>query len=322
MTTIGDRIRIRRSTGRRGQTQYSLRGTEASRDSEANQDIPEQEERQSEEAETQAEVVPPQETVHSRRESNTNQHDPDRSSSRFSVRSIQNDHRNARRSRSRNSGRDPGNRQQRGRSARSHREDGYSSSRRVISNNSGEGRSSRRYRPYNRGLSWWDNIAREECDPLPGATSSALESQPSNPFLGSHSRSVLHTMEASRQRQDERDIRQTNADGMNRQSLPIFMNQPFQFPTEPDGSFARAMSAIACNAEVGAQGRFNLISGGSDTSKENISQALALKLNLKTTQQTNEKALADIKKSRGSSAGLKQALQARAAICGNPLDPS
>ena len=91
MTTIGDRIRIRRSTGERGQTQYSLRGTEASRASEANQDIPEQEERQLEEAETKAEVVLQQETVHSRREANTIQHDPDRSSSRFSVRSIQND---------------------------------------------------------------------------------------------------------------------------------------------------------------------------------------------------------------------------------------
>ena len=74
------------------------------------------------------------------------------------------------------------------------------------------------------------------------------------------------------------------------------MNSPFQFPTEQKGSFARAMSAIACNAEVGAQGRFNSVSGGNDTFKEYVSQALALKLNLKTNQQANEKALLDIKR--------------------------
>ena len=40
---------------------------------------------------------------------------------------------------------------------------------------------------------------------------------------------------------------------------PFSTSRSFQFPTEQNGSFARAMSAIECNAEVGAQGRFNLI---------------------------------------------------------------
>ena len=82
------------------------------------------------------------------------------------------------------------------------------------------------------------------------------------------------------------------------------------------------MGAIAYNAEVGAQGKFNLVSGGNDNFKEYVSQALALKLNLKTTQQANEKALLDIKKSRGYSTGLKQASNARAAIYGDLLDPA
>ena len=71
-------------------------------------------------------------------------------------------------------------------------------------------------------------------------------------------------------------------------------NRSFQFPTEQNGSFTRAMSAIAGNAEVGAQGKFNLVSGGNDNFNDYVSQALALKLNLKTTQQANEKALLNI----------------------------
>ena len=123
--------------------------------------------------------------------------------------------------------------------------------------------------------------------------------------------------------QEERENRRISPEEITGPNVPIFTtNRSFQFPTEKNGSFARAMSAIACHAEVGAQGRFNLVSGGNETFKEYVSQALELKLNLKTTQQANEKALLDIKKSRGSSAGLKQALQARAAIYGDLLDPS
>ena len=74
------------------------------------------------------------------------------------------------------------------------------------------------------------------------------------------------------------------------------------------------MSAIANNAEAGAKGVFNLVSGGDDTFKETVTQALALKLNLKTNQQANERALLNLLKSKGSTVNLKQTLQSRTAI--------
>ena len=53
-----------------------------------------------------------------------------------------------------------------------------------------------------------------------------------------------------------------------------------------------------------------------------MTQALALQLNFKTTQQANEKALGDLFKPKSISPGLRQTLQARAAIYGDLLDPS
>ena len=96
----------------------------------------------------------------------------------------------------------------------------------------------------------------------------------------------------------------------------------FSFPTNPSGHFAQAMSAIACNAEAGAKGVFNLVSGGDDTFKEQVTQALAIKLNLKTNQQANERALRNLLQSKGRNISLKQALQARAAVYGYALDPA
>ena len=65
----------------------------------------------------------------------------------------------------------------------------------------------------------------------------------------------------------------------------------FDFPTRPEGKFAQAMSSVACNPVAGAKGWVPNISNHSDTFSEQVSQALAIKLNLKTTQHTNEKAL-------------------------------
>ena len=76
------------------------------------------------------------------------------------------------------------------------------------------------------------------------------------------------------------------------------------------------MSSIACNAESEARGVFELASQGTDSFNEQIGQALALKLNLKTSQQANEKVLLSVVKSGGKKAGLKQILQARAAVYG------
>ena len=96
----------------------------------------------------------------------------------------------------------------------------------------------------------------------------------------------------------------------------------YDYPTNPQGNFAQAMSAIACNAEAGAKGVFDLVSQGNDSFREQVSQALALKLNLKTNQQANEKVLLNLLKSKGQKVGLKQMLQARAAVYGTLLDPA
>ena len=88
------------------------------------------------------------------------------------------------------------------------------------------------------------------------------------------------------------------------------------------GEFEQAMKAIATNAEARTKGVFTGISGGEDNFKEQFAQALALKLNFKTSQQANEKALRQLMDNKGSAYGVKQALQARAAIYDNMLDPS
>ena len=81
------------------------------------------------------------------------------------------------------------------------------------------------------------------------------------------------------------------------------------------------MSAIACHPKELEQGRGN-ISQFKVSFNDQISQALALKLDLKTTQLVNEKALQKLAKAKGSAESLKQALQGRAAIYGVMLDPS
>ena len=93
-------------------------------------------------------------------------------------------------------------------------------------------------------------------------------------------------------------------------------------PTNPRGKLAQLMSSIAGNAESVARGVFNIASEGKDTFNEHLGQALALKMNLKTSQQANEKVLLSLLKPGGENAGLKQTLQARAAVYGALLDPA
>ena len=82
------------------------------------------------------------------------------------------------------------------------------------------------------------------------------------------------------------------------------------------------MSTIACNAGAEAKGIFSNLSGGCENFRDQLTSALALKLNFQTSQQANEKALHDLFKTKGPSPDLKQTLQARAAIYGSLLDPS
>ena len=96
--------------------------------------------------------------------------------------------------------------------------------------------------------------------------------------------------------------------------------ETMEFPTNPRGKFAQAMSAIACNPSSGAKGRVE--NSFSNTFREQVSQALAIKLNLKTNQQANERALSQLLNSKARSGELKQVLQARAAVYEDLLDPS
>ena len=84
--------------------------------------------------------------------------------------------------------------------------------------------------------------------------------------------------------------------------------------TNPRGRLAQVMSSIACNVGSEARGVFNIASEGKDSFNEHLGQALALKLNLKTSKQANEKVLLSLLKPGGENAGLKQVLQARAAV--------
>ena len=82
------------------------------------------------------------------------------------------------------------------------------------------------------------------------------------------------------------------------------------------------MSAIAPNASDNTKGIFSNLCRGGDSFKDEIAQALELKLNLTTTQRVNEKALSELTKTSGKTAGLKQAIQARAALYRELLEPS
>ena len=81
------------------------------------------------------------------------------------------------------------------------------------------------------------------------------------------------------------------------------------------------MSTISNNAVEEAKGR-GCTGDHNDSFKEQITQALAIKLNLKTNQQANERALSQLSKSNSLHGGLKQTLQARAAVYGKLLDPA
>ena len=136
------------------------------------------------------------------------------------------------------------------------------------------------------------------------------------------SRSPQRSLYSERRR---RDYRNENPFMLAHDKLPVReegLKKSFKFPTDPNGSFAKAMSSIACNAESQAKGVFSNISGGDNNFREELTQALALKLNFKTTQHANEKALLRLLKSKGSAENLKQAVQARGAIYGELLDPS
>ena len=89
----------------------------------------------------------------------------------------------------------------------------------------------------------------------------------------------------------------------------------YAYPTRFGGRFAQAMSAVARNPRWGLSGK---VTGNNldDKFQNEVSQALAIKLDLKTRQHANEKVLNQLVHSGGECSSLKQAVQARAAIYG------
>ena len=82
-------------------------------------------------------------------------------------------------------------------------------------------------------------------------------------------------------------------------NVPVYGKHNYQFPTRFGGRFARAMSTIANNPETGATGIAGQENYTDDNFKRQVSQALAIKLNLKTRQRANEKMLIEMVKSGG-----------------------
>ena len=98
-------------------------------------------------------------------------------------------------------------------------------------------------------------------------------------------------------------------------------NTSFEFPTRFGGRFAQAMSSIANDPEGGISGRH--FGNNLDSNFQNeVSQALAIKLDLKTKQHANSKALQKLIKAKGVCPTLKQAIQARAAVYGEVGEPT
>ena len=92
----------------------------------------------------------------------------------------------------------------------------------------------------------------------------------------------------------------------------------------PGDGFESAMYSIANNAEARVKGIFNSVTDGSSDKAlhDNLTWAMAQKLNVGSAQHSNEKALLNILKEKGAVTDLKQALKARAAVYGASLDPS
>ena len=82
------------------------------------------------------------------------------------------------------------------------------------------------------------------------------------------------------------------------------------------------MSNIACNPSEGAKGPVPKDFNNFNSFSEQVSQAFAIKLNLKTVHHANQKALVMLSNEKANKGCLKQTLQARAAVYNNLLEPA
>ena len=95
---------------------------------------------------------------------------------------------------------------------------------------------------------------------------------------------------------------------------PRFFREPYDFPTQQKGDFANVMSAMARDSKEANKRTGLEIQNFQSKFNEQVSQALALKLNLSTHQHVNEKALEALRNGGAIRCSLKQTVQARAAI--------
>ena len=100
------------------------------------------------------------------------------------------------------------------------------------------------------------------------------------------------------------------------------VDNTFQFPRRIGGRFERAMSSISINSEAAASGNGTGINYTDNNFREEVSQALAIKLNLKTHQHANEKILRNIVTTGGRCGTLKQVVQARSAVYDESVYPT
>ena len=96
----------------------------------------------------------------------------------------------------------------------------------------------------------------------------------------------------------------------------------YESPTRFDGKFAQAMSSIAREPITNATGCGGQANNLGSNFHQEVQQALAIKLNLKTRQHANERVLRGLLRSGGRCGTLKEAVQARAAIYDEIVDPS
>ena len=96
----------------------------------------------------------------------------------------------------------------------------------------------------------------------------------------------------------------------------------YSFPTEKNSRFAQAMSSVACNPSLAAQGMgSNNILSGSELD-EQLRLLLAVKMGFDSSDQINKRALNKLRLSKSHRADLKQVLRARAGVYEEELPPS
>ena len=95
----------------------------------------------------------------------------------------------------------------------------------------------------------------------------------------------------------------------------------FQYPTNPAGSFAHAMSQVTCNPTTANQGTVPEQNLNSRELFDQLQMALSAQLGFSGPQQVNERALHNVITSPTARVDMKQIIRARAELYGDELEP-